>query len=99
MNAEQLRLADDASAGAWMAPKLGGEFGAVTLQVPSGYAAYARICHPARDEEGVPVSWSDVATATGRSAILSVTARDYPKRNFRCNAQPSCGVRLKSRCA
>jgi hypothetical protein len=65
---EQLRLADDASAGAWIAPKLGGEFGAVTLQVPSGYAAYARICHPARDEKGTPVSWSDVAAATGRQA-------------------------------
>jgi hypothetical protein len=66
MNAERLRLAEDASAGAWIAPKLGGEFGAVTLQVPRGYAASVRICHPARDDDGTSVSWSDVATATGR---------------------------------
>src|SRR5437763_16043863 len=65
---EQFRLADDASAGAWIAPRLGGEFGAVTLQVPRGYEAYARLCHPATDQSSTPVSWSDVAKATGRHA-------------------------------
>jgi hypothetical protein len=68
MSAEQLKIADDASAGAWIAPTLGGEFGAVTLQVPRGYEAYARLCHPATDRSGTPVSWSDVAKATGRRA-------------------------------
>ena len=68
MSAAQLRVADDASAGAWIAPTLGGEFGAVTLQVPSGYAAYVRIPHPAMDDCDAPVSWSDVAAATGRQA-------------------------------
>jgi hypothetical protein len=68
MSAVQLRVADDASAGAWIAPTLGGEFGAVTLQVPSAYAAYVRICHPAKGEGDTPVSWADVAAATGRQA-------------------------------
>jgi hypothetical protein len=68
MSAAQLKVAGDASAGAWIAPALAGEFGAVTLQVPSGYAAYVRICHPATGKEDAPVRWSDVAAATGRQA-------------------------------
>lgn len=58
-------LAHSASAGAWIAPRLCGEFGAVTRQVPSGYEAYARICHPASDSHGRQVSWPIVASATG----------------------------------
>jgi hypothetical protein len=61
-------VTDDASPGEWIAPRLGGEFGAVTLAVPSGYEAYARICHPARDSEGRSVSWPEVAGATRRTA-------------------------------
>jgi len=63
-----LSVTEDASPGEWIAPRLRGEFGAVTLAVPSGYAAYARICHPASDREGRSVSWSGVARSTGRTA-------------------------------
>jgi hypothetical protein len=63
-----LTVTEDASPGEWIAPRLKGEFGAVTLAVSSGYAAYARICHPASDREGRSVTWSDVARATGRTA-------------------------------
>ena len=63
-----LRVTEDASAGAWLAPRLHGHFGAVTLSVPSGYAAYARICHPVTDRDGRSASWSQVAAATGRRA-------------------------------
>jgi hypothetical protein len=66
--AGDLRVTDDASPGEWIAPRLEGEFGAVTLAVPSGYEAYARICHPPSDREGRPVSWSEVARVTGRRA-------------------------------
>jgi hypothetical protein len=60
---------DDANlVGSWIEPRLGGQFGAVTLCVPSGYAAYVRICHPATDADGRSVSWSEVAQATGRTA-------------------------------
>lgn len=64
----ELRVSEDVSAAAWIAPKPGGEFGAVTLAVPSGYPAYARICHPAKDRSGARVRWPDVAAATGRRA-------------------------------
>jgi hypothetical protein len=63
-----LKLADDASPGDWIAPLLQGDFGAVSLTVPSGYPAYARICHPATDTEDAPVSWPEVAKFTGRTA-------------------------------
>jgi hypothetical protein len=63
-----MRVLEDVSAGAWIAPRRGGAFGAVTLEVPGGYHAYARICHPATDREGNPASWREVARATGRRA-------------------------------
>ncbi len=63
-----LTVTNDVSAGAWIAPRLRGEFGAVSLTVPSGYPAYARICHPASDARGRLVRWSEVADATGRMA-------------------------------
>jgi hypothetical protein len=63
-----LTLVDGARAGAWIKPRLGGEFGAVTLQVPKGYEAYARVIHPASDPEWNPVRWADVAKACGTTA-------------------------------
>ena len=63
-----LRVSDDVSPAAWIAPRLGGDFGAVTRTVPGGYEAYARICHPVADRDGRPVTWSEVAAATGAQA-------------------------------
>ena len=68
MLGQDLRVTDGASAGGWIEPRLGGEFGAVTLQVPKGYEAYARVFHPASDPEGNPVSWAEVANALGSTA-------------------------------
>ena len=62
----ELRVSDDVSAGAWIAPRLASVFGAVTRTVPSGYPAYVRICHPAADRDGRRATWSQVAQATGR---------------------------------
>ena len=65
---EGLRVCDEVVAAAWVAPRLGGGFGAVGRVVPRGYDAYARICHPAEDRDGEPVSWPAVAAACGRRA-------------------------------
>lgn len=65
MLGDDLKVVDGAAAGAWIEPRLGGEFGAVTLQVPKGFEAYARILHPAGDYEGNPVRWAEVAAACG----------------------------------
>lgn len=53
MISDDLEITDGAVAGAWIRPRLGGEFGAVTLQVPQSFEAYARVFHPARDREGI----------------------------------------------
>jgi hypothetical protein len=66
MGAAQLRVIDEIGPAEWIAPRLGGQFGAVGLTVPRGYPAYARICHPATNKAGEPVGWSEVAEATGR---------------------------------
>src|SRR6188472_418011 len=65
MVGRDLEIADGLAAGAWIGPRLGREFGAVTLQVPKDFEAYARVFHPASDSEGHPVSWADVAKACG----------------------------------
>src|ERR1700690_92440 len=65
MLCDDLNVTDGASAGAWIRPRLGGEFGAVTLQVPKGFEAYARVFHPATDPEWNPVRWADVAKVCG----------------------------------
>ena len=61
-----LRVGEEVSAAAWIAPRLGGAFGAVTRIVPSGFQAYVRICHPVEDNDGGFTTWSCVAEATGR---------------------------------
>jgi hypothetical protein len=63
-----LAVASNTSPGDWIAPRLHGKFGAVTLSVPSGYAGYVRVCHPAHDPHGKMVRWAEVAQATGRKA-------------------------------
>jgi hypothetical protein len=68
MQGGDLKVTDGASAGAWIKPGLGGEFGAVTLQVPKGYEAYARVFHPASDADGNPVRWAEVADTLGTTA-------------------------------
>ena len=68
MSFGDLRLNEDVSPAAWIAPTLSGGFGAVTRTVPAGYAAYVRICHPVRDAGGRAVRWADVAQATGGTA-------------------------------
>jgi hypothetical protein len=66
VSAAQLHVVDDVGPAEWVAPRLGGQFGAVGLTVPRGYPAYARICHPATNKAGEPVSWTEVARTTGR---------------------------------
>jgi hypothetical protein len=66
MDTPGLQAANDLSAAKWVAARLGGAFGAVTRTVPGNYPAYARICHPALDETGAFVTWTQVAEETGR---------------------------------
>ncbi len=60
------RAAVDPGAALWIAPRLSGQFGAVTRTVPARFAAYARIFHPADPGTAVHRRWSEVAAANGR---------------------------------
>lgn len=60
----------DLSPSDWIRPRLrpwGARVGTpVTSVVPSGYAAYVRVLHPAEDSGGEPVSWREIAAWSGR---------------------------------
>jgi hypothetical protein len=65
----ELEQVDGAAAGAWIAPALRDGFGGHTKQqVPQIYEAYARILHPAWDDEGNGVTWAEVARRLGTRA-------------------------------
>jgi hypothetical protein len=68
MLGDDLEVVDGAAAGAWIEPGLGGEFGAVSRQVPKVFDAYARIFHRVRDAEGAFVTWTEAARRLGRTA-------------------------------
>jgi hypothetical protein len=93
VQSNDLTVTDGAAAGAWITPGLGGEFGAVTLEVPKGFQAYARIFHPASDPAGRPVSWAEVAKACGTTphpemqwhAILGLRDADELRSSYRPN--------------
>ncbi|WP_417233526.1 hypothetical protein [Arthrobacter sp.] len=60
-----------AAPGQWIADALAGilsqrpPVSTVAAQIPAGFPAYARIFHPAADEDGHPIRWSDIAAARG----------------------------------
>ncbi|HJZ38232.1 MAG TPA: hypothetical protein VJ204_18330 [Solirubrobacterales bacterium] len=69
MPGSELEQVDGAVAGAWIAPALRDGFGGYTKQqVPQIYEAYARILHPAWDDEGNEVTWAEVARRLGTRA-------------------------------
>jgi hypothetical protein len=64
----ELEVMQDASAGAWIALRLTDDVATITLEVPSGFERYARICHPPTDEDGERVTWAQVAERMGHVA-------------------------------
>jgi hypothetical protein len=91
MESNDLTITDGAAAGGWIKPRLGGKFGAVTLEVPKGFEAYARVFHPASDATGRPVSWAEVAKVCGTTphremqwhAILGLRDADELQSSYR----------------
>lgn len=68
MLGEDLQVVDGATAGAWIEPGLGGEWGAVSQQVPQMFGAFARVFHRSIDSDGDHVTWGEVARRLGRTA-------------------------------
>ena len=61
-----LTFLTDATPGRWVEERLTGPPASMGTLVPEGYAAYARVLHPARDASYNPVRWSTVAAWSGR---------------------------------
>lgn len=68
MFGDDLVVVDGAEAGSWIEPALGGEWGAVSLQVPRSFDAYARLFHHAFGDGGIPATWGEVAGHLGSVA-------------------------------
>jgi hypothetical protein len=69
MPARRLEQVDGSAAGGWILPALRDGFGGhVKQQVPQIYAAYARILHPAFDEQHEEVTWAEVTRRLGTIA-------------------------------
>lgn len=62
-----LSFSRDVALASWVGPRLTGAWGTVTGVVPSGFPAYARICHPVQVGADEWLTWADVAAATGRT--------------------------------
>jgi hypothetical protein len=77
---------DRTAEAAWFGAGLTGFGGRVDQNIPRGYAAYARVLHPARDENNQPARWSNVAARSGtvlhpRAQFHSVAGRwEYDRR-------------------
>jgi hypothetical protein len=65
---EGLSFLTDTTPARWVEDRLAGEFGQLSTILPAVFAAYARLFHPARDRDGQPVRWREVAAWSGRQA-------------------------------
>ena len=78
---------------AWIAPLLGGDFGAVTTHVPRGFESYTRIFHPADPGGDESTTWSTIARSTGTT--MHPTAQfDALTRGLSAGTQAPASPRL-----
>ncbi|MCE2464649.1 MAG: hypothetical protein J4G01_00990 [Dehalococcoidia bacterium] len=102
-----LEFCEDVSDAKWLEESLS-DFGTLRSLLPSGFAAYARVFHPAYlgDNEDQPVSWATVASWTGRTvhplmqferiADLREDLGEYPEPEW--GSHPQFGVIPESEC-
>jgi hypothetical protein len=69
---EHLEPVSDVSVGDWIAARIS-DFGSrVGDVVPTGFDAYARVLHPAQDEQGHMVTWAEACRRTGQTPHATV---------------------------
>lgn len=104
-----IRYQADIGVGAWIGPRLGGETGLVWSCIPSGFAAYARIFHPAYDD-GTEVTWGQVAAARGRpshplmqfsqiSGLPQTGGSSFPESGVFAGSRPMTGMLVPGKLA
>lgn len=81
---KELTLLSNATPGRWIEDALGSRFAHVESLVPKGYAAYARLFHPAMTQEYQPVRWSTVAEWSGKvyHSLMSFEGISVPKLGY-----------------
>ncbi|MGK5639874.1 hypothetical protein ACSNOK_16400 [Streptomyces sp. URMC 126] len=81
----RLRPVGEVTAADWVVAGVGPFGSGVGGLVPRGFAAYARILHPASAADDTPVTWAEVAAWAGRTV--------HPRAQFRALATPASPVR------
>ena len=67
---------EEVGAAEWLRDRMHGFAVDVGSVIPHGFAAYARIFHPAWLPHMIEVRWSEVAASTGRLEALPATIHD-----------------------
>ena len=62
-----MTLMHDISVARWVEQNFGQNFAHVAGLIPRGFAQYARLFHPARNQHGERVRWAEVAAWSGRT--------------------------------
>ena len=77
----ELTLLLDVAAGRWVEESLGSRFAHVEALLPRGYAAYARLFHPAMTQDDQHVRWSTVAEWSGKihHRLMSLRGHQCPE--------------------
>ena len=85
-----LTFLTDVSAARWVEEGLGSRFALVEALVPRGFAAYARIFHPAYTQDDRPVRWAEVAAWAGRTAhpLMAFKRISAPRQGFGIGEAP-----------
>ncbi len=79
-----LTFLPDVSPARWVEEGLAPEFATVGALIPSGFATYGRLFHPARTETDERVRWAEVAAWSGRTAhpLMAFEGISVPDRGF-----------------
>ena len=86
----ELTLLPDVADGRWVEESLGRRFAHVEALLPKGYAAYARLLHPAMTQEYRPVRWSTVTEWSGKihHRLMAFEGIKVPKSGYGSTDQP-----------
>ena len=86
----ELTLLLDVAAGRWVEESLGSRFAHVEALLPRGYAAYARLFHPAMTQDDQQVRWSTVAEWSGKihHRLMSFEGISVPKPGYGSTDRP-----------
>ncbi len=80
----------DISAARWVEQGLGQSFAHVAALIPRGFAQYARLFHPARNQHSERVRWTQVAAWSGQAVhpLMAFERISAPASGYGAGAAP-----------